>query len=422
MNEDFLQFVWHTRRFDHQQLTTTEGAPVEILNSGTWNQNDGPDFLDARIKIGNTLWAGHVEMHLKASDWMRHQHQHDSAFDNVILHVVLEEDVPVWLDSGSRIPCVELKARIANRLWTRYLQWLHGDHWIPCQPMIGQVDHLHRSMWLDRLLVERLQMKTAVVRERLAANGNDWEETFYQLLARNFGLTANAEAFEELAMSIPQRILARHKDQLMQLEALLFGQSGLLHDAPEEDYTRQLRSEYEFLRKKYKLTPLPASRWKWGRLHPPNFPTVRLAQFARLVQQSAHLFSKILEVESQSDVAALFDVALDGYWQSHFTFGKPVEKGPKRLGPETIRLLTINTIAPFLFLYGSTMQEETFKDKALHLLEQLPSEKNRIVSAWEALGWKAANAFESQALIHLKKHYCDRRLCLRCAIGAELLK
>lgn len=422
MNEDFLQFVWHTRRFDQQQLTTTEGASVQVLNPGTWNKHDGPDFLDARIKIGETLWAGHVEMHTKASEWLRHNHQNDPAFDNVILHVVFEEDEPVRTSTGSRIPGLELKNRIPDKLWTRYLQWQHGQHWIPCQTMIDQVGDLHRSMWLDRLLVERLQAKTSQIGERLAANGNDWEETFYQFLARNFGLTANAGVFEELAVSIPQRILARHKDQLLQLEALLFGQSGLLHDAPEEEYTRQLRSEYEFLRKKYKLTPLPATRWKWGRLHPGNFPTVRLAQFARLVQQSAHLFSKILEVEEQADVEALFSVELDGYWKTHFTFGKPVEKGPKRLGPDTIRLLTINSIAPFLFYYGSTMGEEVYKDKALHLLEQLPPEKNHLIKGWEALGWKAANAFETQALLHLKKNYCDQRQCLHCAIGAELLK
>ncbi len=422
MNEDFLQFVWHTRRFDQQSLSTTEGAPVQVLNSGTWNKHDGPDFLDARVKIGETLWAGHVEMHTRSSGWMRHGHQSDPAFENVILHVVFEEDEPVRLNNGSRIPCLEMKGRIPDRLWTRYLQWQHGRHWIPCQSMIGQVGALHRSMWLDRLLVERLQTKTAAVKDRLAANGNDWEETFYQFLARNFGLTANAGAFEELAMSIPQRILARHKDRLTQLEALLFGQSGLLHDAPEEEYTRRLRSEYEYLRKKYKLTPLPATRWKWGRLHPPNFPTVRLAQFARLVQQSAHLFSKILEIETQNDVEQLFCVQLDGYWQTHFTFGKPVDRGPKRLGTDTIRLLTINSIAPFLFLYGSTMGEEAYKDKALQLLEELPPEKNHIIKTWGSLDWKAANAFETQALLHLKKHYCDQRQCLHCAIGAELLK
>ena len=422
MNEDFLQFVWHTRRFEQQGLTTTEGATVLIVSQGIWNKHDGPDFLDARIKIGATLWAGHVELHTRSSEWRHHQHQNDPAFDNVILHVVFEEDEPVRSAKGGRLPCVELKTRIPSRLWTRYLQWQHGQHWIPCQRMIDQVGALHRSMWLDRLLVERLQLKTKVLSERLATNGNDWEETFYQFLARNFGLTANAEAFEELAMSLPQRILARHKDQLLQLEALLFGQSGLLHDTPGEDYPRQLRSEYEFLRKKYKLTPLSATRWKWGRLHPANFPTVRLAQFARLVQQSAHLFSKILEVEQQCDVEALFAVELDGYWKNHFTFGKTVDKGPRRLGTDTVRLLTINTIAPFLFLYGATMGEEAYKEKALRLLEKLPAEKNSILKQWESLGWKATNAFESQALLHLKKNYCNQRKCLHCAIGAELLK
>ncbi len=422
MNEDFLQFAWRTRRFDADNLRTTEGLPIEIVHPGSWNHHDGPDFLDARIRIGETLWAGHVEMHLKASEWHQHKHGEDPAFANVVLHVVYEEDQPVYTPAGVRLPCLELRQRLPEPLWVRYRQWLHGDHWIPCQALLPQASDLTRSLCLDRLLVERLQLKTEAMRQRLQENGQNWEDTFYEFLARNFGLTANAEAFAELARSLPQRILARHKDNLLQLEALLFGQAGLLHDAPDEPYAHALRTEYDFLRKKYRLTPLPPTRWHFRRLHPGNFPTVRLAQFARLVQRSAHLFSRILEIESQKDVESLFDVRLDGYWTNHYNFGKESSRGPRTLGPDTIRLITINTIAPMLFLYGSSIGEERHKDKALRLLEELPAERNRIIRGWEALGWKAANAFDSQALIQLKKHYCDRRRCLHCSIGAELLK
>ncbi len=422
MKEDLLHFLWRTRRFEQSGLRTTEGEPLEILSPGNHNTHAGPDFLDARLRIGDTAWAGNVEMHLNASEWLRHGHQGDTAYGNVILHVVLDEDQPVLRNDGSRIPCLEMRNLVLPGIAATYQRLLHNEHWIPCHNLFHTVPAITRSLWLDRMLVERLEQKTTAIRTALERNGGDWEETFYQILARNFGLKVNAEPFEMLARSLPQRILARHKDNLPQLEALLFGQSGLLPDATEEDYPLALKKEYDFLRKKYSLTPLEAAQWRFLRLHPGNFPTIRLAEFARLTAQSAHLFSRILEVEKQADIEALFTLKLGGYWLTHYTFGNESPKKNKSLGKEAIRLLTINTIVPFLFLYGKMRGEEAHKDKALQLLEALPPERNAILDGWQRLGVEPPSAYQTQGLLQLKNIYCDAKRCLECGIGAILLK
>jgi hypothetical protein len=272
------------------------------------------------------------------------------------------------------------------------------------------------------MLVERLEQKTTAIKAALERNGGDWEESFYQFVARNFGLKVNAEPFEALARSLPQRILARHKDDPLQLEALLFGQSGLLPERTDEDYPVSLKKEYDYLRKKYGLTPLDPAQWRFLRLHPGNFPTLRLAEFAKLVQRSAHLFSRILEVENQAHIEALFTVKLDGYWLTHYTFGNDSPKRNKSLGKDAVRLLTINTIVPFLFLYGKMRGNEAHKDKALHLLEALPPERNAILDGWQRLGVEPPSAYQTQGLMQLKNVYCDAKRCLSCGIGAAILK
>jgi Protein of unknown function (DUF2851) len=422
MKEDLLHFLWRTRRFEQTGLRTTEGEPLEIVSPGNHNTHAGPDFLDARLRIGGTTWAGNVEMHLTASEWLRHGHQGDAAYGNVILHVVLDEDQPVLRNDGTRIPCLEMRNLVPPGIAATYQRLLHNEHWIPCHNLFHTVPDMTRTLWLDRMLVERLEQKTTAIRTVLEANGGDWEETFYQFIARNFGLKVNAEPFEALARSLPQRILARHRDSLPQLEALLFGQSGLLPDQTDDAYPNELKKEYGFLRKKYDLTPIEAVQWRFLRLHPGNFPTIRLAEFARLVQRSAHLFSRILEVGTQKDVEALFTVKLDGYWLTHYTFDNISPQRNKSLGKDAVRLLTINTIVPFLFLYGKIRGEEAFKDKALHLLETLPPERNAILDGWQRLGVEPPSAYQTQGLLQLKNVYCDRKRCLECAIGAGLLK
>lgn len=422
MKEDLLHYVWRSRRFDFQNLLTTIGEPLEIITTGTHNTHAGPDFFDARIRIGDTLWAGNVEMHLRASEWQNHRHGEDRAYDNVVLHVVWEEDVPVLRSNGERIPCLEMQKRIAPALLKTYRELLHNEYWVPCQHHLHRVPDITRQLWLDRLMVERLEAKTATIAASLEGNQQHWEETFYQFLARNFGLKINAEPFEALARSLPLNILSKHKNNLLQIEALLFGQAGLLDVVFEDEYPQKLKKEYAFLQHKYNLSPLQGSQWKFLRLRPANFPTIRIAQFATLIHQSAHLFSKILAAQNLTELENMFELSLSNYWQTHYVFDKASTKRSKTLGQTAIHLLVINTIAPFLFVYGKLKAEPDLCDRAIRLLESVPPESNSIIDHWKSLGLAPAAAAQTQALLQLKNQYCDQKQCLRCALGNVVLK
>lgn len=422
LREDFLHYVWRFKQFDLQELKTTQGETIHIFDFGSYNTNGGADFINAKIKIGETIWAGNVEIHTLASEWYKHQHQNNPAYNNVILHVVWENDETIQRISGDEIPTFELKSRVSLKLKNSYLKLLHEQAWIPCANQIEQVSEFTKSNWLDRLLIERLEQKTSIIETALEHNQQNWEETFYQMIARNFGLKINVEPFERLAQSLPLITLAKHKNDLFQIEALLFGQAGFLKDNFEEAYPNRLKKEYEFLKHKYGLQPIPKTMWQFLRLRPPSFPTIRLAQFAVLIHQSLHLFSKILEAESPKAIESLLKVEVSGYWLSHYVLDKPSKTRKKSLGKSTIHLIIINTIVPFLFLYGQMKGEEVYKDKAFRLLESLPAEKNSIIDNWKNLNLKAENACQSQALLQLKKHYCDQKKCLHCGIGNAILK
>lgn len=422
MRESFLHFLWRSRRFNAQNLLSTENHPIEILHIGEHNTHAGPDFFNARLRIAQTLWAGNVEMHLRSSEWLAHGHSKDPAYDNVVLHVVLEDDQPVFRPNGERIPCLELRGRIPPKLLENYQRLEHEQAWIPCQHFFRNVPEVLRLNWLDRLLVERLEQKTAAVAEALQATGNHWEEAFYRSLAHSFGLKVNAEPFEALARSLPSLILAKHKSSLLQLEALLFGQAGFLQEKHLDDWPKELQREYRHLAHKYGLVPLAASQWKFLRLRPASFPTLRLAQFAALVHQSAHLFSKTLEAQNLRELENLFELRPGDYWNEHFQFDKLSAKRDKPLGRDFVHRLVINTIVPFLFHYGKTKGLEDPQKRAVALLEELPPETNTIVEGWEVLGLKARHAFQAQALLQLKTRYCDEKRCLECAVGAAILK
>lgn len=422
MREDFLHYLWRTKRLDARDLHTTEGESLEILHFGTYNPHSGPDFTNARLRIGDTIWAGNVEMHLCSSEWLVHGHQTDKAYDNVILHVVLEEDQVIARASGERIPCLEVKSLVPPKLSSTYLKLLHNEYWIPCQYHFFQVKEMTKNLWLERLLVERIEEKTNIISENLKCNNNNWEETFYQMLARNFGMKVNAEPFELLAKSTPLLTLLKHKNSLTQLEALLFGQAGLLESGFENDYPNQLKKEYNFLQKKYNLTPILGESWKFMRLRPASFPTIRVAQFATLIFQSNHLFSKMLAAKDIAELENMFELKLSNYWLTHYIFDKESKKSQKKLGKSAIHLLIINTIIPFLFLYGKLRSEDHYQDKALQLLEQLPPENNHIIENWHKLGMTPISASQTQALLQLKNQYCDSKRCLDCAIGNAILQ
>lgn len=422
MREDFLHFVWRLRRFRLTELKTTTGQVLEIIHPGLHNHHAGPDFLDARIRIDGTLWAGNVEMHLRSSEWHAHKHQEDPNYNNVILHVVLEEDVVIRHQDGEPIPCLDLRNYLPVGLAKQYLRLLHSEQWVPCQQQLYTVPEITFNLWLDRLLVERLEERTLALEERLDRNGGDWEETFYQSLAWGFGLKVNADPFLMLAESLPLKTLLRHKNSLPQMEALLFGQAGLLEEDFTDDYPQQLQKEYQFLKQKYQLQPLSTNHWKFMRMRPANFPSVRIAQWATLLFRTGQLFSKMLVAKNLREIENAFVVELSNYWQTHFRFDKASKKSTKTLGKARIHLLVINIIAPFIFLYGKKRGADIYQERALSLMEAVPAEHNHILSEWKALGIDAKQAGQSQALLQLKNSYCNEKRCLDCAIGCSILK
>jgi hypothetical protein len=402
-------------------LKTSSGENVQIITSGEHNTDAGPDFLNAKIRIGETLWAGNVEIHLKSSDWNLHNHQSDKAYDNIILHVVFEHDHTINRADGSSIPCLEIKNHFDPGLYNTYQTLMQSVSRIPCGHHLPGVEKIIISNWLHRLMIERMEEKVQSILSALEENHHNWEETFYQFLAQAFGAKVNSAPFRILARLLPVKILAKHKNNLFQLEALLFGMAGFLDEKFSDDYPNQLKKEFTFLRKKLALQPLKKHLWKFLRLRPANFPTIRLAQFATLIYKSSHLFSKILETEDVKSIAAFFDVEASAYWVDHYRFDKTSGKRKKTFGSTATDLLLINTIAPFLFVYGKLRGEEIFITRSIGLLENISAEKNNIINGWQELGITANSAFETQALLQLRNNYCKNYRCLDCAIGHKVL-
>jgi hypothetical protein len=417
MTEKLLQFIWQFQYFNNRNLQTTQGDTLQILQHGTYNTNQGPDFLNARIKAGNTIWAGNIEMHVNTSDWNAHQHSIDKNYSNIILHVVWKNDAVLSLP----FPTLELQPHVSSILLSRYEELMQSARFIPCQQHIRSVSALSFIAWKERLLIERLQQRTLYVEKLLHKNNQHWEETFWWMLARNFGIKINSDSFEKIAQSIPVNILAKHKNQVQQLEALLMGQAALLDKIFEDDYPNMLRREYVFLQKKYGLIKAHAPLY-FLRMRPANFPTVRLAQLAMLVQQSHHLFSLIKEAENLQQVHELLNVTANDYWHYHYVFDETTPFKKKKLGEQMVQNICINTIIPLLYAYGNINNNEKFKSKALQWLEMLAAEKNAITKGFQQLGVENKSAFDSQALIQLKNEYCNYKLCLQCAVGNQVLK
>ena len=420
--EEFLQYIWENKLFHTENLHTTANEKTEIISVGQRNSDSGPDFFNAKIKIGDTIWAGNVEIHKKSSDWKMHNHHKDKAYDNVVLHVVETADQAVYRTNGELIPTLLL--RYPEHLRTNYQQLLDAKTWIPCEPQFHKINPVELQLGFNRLMIERLENKTADILHHLEQNNNNWNETFYQLLARMFGFKVNAVPFELLAKSLPLSILAKHKSNLFQLEALLFGNSGLLNEQLLGDnYFLELRKEYSFLFKKYRLTPIESHLWKFLRLRPVNFPTLRISQLAALIHKADGLFSKITEIENINELKKLFKVKTSDYWTAHYNFNKPSKiTAQKELGETAAITVIINVVVPFLFVYGEKQNKIQLKNRALDFLEQLPPEKNSIVTKWENLGIRPRSAFESQALLQLKNLYCEKKKCLNCQIGVKLIK
>lgn len=421
MNEEFLYYLW-IYYLPGKRFTGTNAETIVIDNPGRKNTDSGPDFFNGRIRINKTIWAGNIEIHVKASDWLQHGHQNDVAYDNIVLHVVYEADISIKRKNGNLIPTLELKGKFDENIFRKYQRFVLSDQWIACQYDISRVNHFELMNWLYRLSVERLEEKSELIQKNLNKSRSDFNEVFYIHLMRSFGFKTNSEAFEQLGRSLPYLILTKHKASLMQIEALLFGQAGLLRGDFKDDYPNLLKTEYKFLAQKYSLRPLNAGIWKFMRMRPANFPSIRMAQFAQIFYHSSGLIHKILEAERLPDVIDLFRATASTYWQNHFRFDHLSPSFAKALGKSSIHLILINTIIPFVFVYGQYIQDERLKEKALNWMTVLPAERNSIINHYYKLGIVARNAMQSQALIQLKNVYCNKKKCLHCNIGHQLLK
>ncbi|MEI8280489.1 MAG: DUF2851 family protein [Bacteroidota bacterium] len=420
MNEALLQFIWQYSLYNSTDLYTNSGEKLIIIHPGVRNTNSGPDFLEGKIKIGDTILVGNIELHVNSSDWLKHGHQLDLAYNNVVLHVVYNIDNN---NVTEHIELFELKGNIPSHIHTQYAYLANSQQQLPCARLIPQVNDLVKSSWVSRLLAERWEQKLVDWNELLEKSAGDWRSLLYWRTAVNFGFKTNATPFLMLAQSIPLTVLAKHRENLLQIEALLFGQAGMLEDVFTEQYPITLKEEYSYLQKKYSLQPIPAHLWKFMRMRPANFPTVRIAQFAALVNKSLHLFSQIVEVSTVKEIVPLLSVTASEYWNTHYRF-EEVQKRPivKHLGISSIYNVIVNTIAPIRFLYASKQGESFEQEKALQLLDEIPFEQNSIIDIWETSGWKINDAGQSQALIQLYNAYCTKKRCLECAIGLNIIR
>jgi len=422
MTEDFLHYIWKYGLLNSKKFSSEDGQNIEILFPGYHNTDAGPDFLNARIRINETLWAGNVEIHFKASEWYKHKHNEDLKYDNIILHVVCENDCIVKRINNELITTLCIKNCFDEKLFKNYNDLLAGDMWIACEKNLKSVDNFLKNVWKEKLAVERLQNKSSHIQHVLENYKNDWSQTFYEFLFRNYGFKINAVAFEMLAKSLPLNYLAKHKNALFQIEALLFGQAGFLNNSLIDDYPLALLKEYKCLKQKFSLQPINYALWNLLRVRPQNFPQLRIAQLASLVYNSTALFSKVIEAESVESMFDMFSFSASDYWQTHYLFDKSVPPKNTKLGKSSIENILINTVIPFVFAYGLSKNDMALKERALTFLESTTAEKNHILSQWNALGIESKSALDSQALIELKNNYCDSKNCLNCMIGDYILR
>ena len=421
MQEDVLHYIWKHKAFESSNLKTTDGEDVVIVQLGQHNHNAGPDFFNAQIRIGEQLWAGNVEIHIKSSDWYVHNHEIDKAYDNVILHVVWEHDTEIFRKDNSVLPTLELKDYVSYNLISKYRQLMASKSWINCEAHFSEVDDFLLNNWLERLYIERLERKSDIISQLLKSSNNDWEAVLFKMLLKNFGLKVNGEAFFSLATSIDFAVFRKLQGDVLDMEALLFGQAKLLsNETIEENYFYDLRKRYEFQKKKFNLENNGVLPLQFFRLRPPNFPTIRLSQFANLYALEPNLFSKILDLNRVEEFYDFFNKGVSEFWMTHYTFGKTSKISKKMLTKTFIDLLIINTIIPLKFSYAKA-QGKTIVDVLFQLIKSIKMEKNSVVSKFLDLKPIEKHALSSQALLQLKNNYCDNNKCLHCAIGNSLI-
>tara|TARA_R110002072_G_scaffold112893_3_gene242009 strand:+ start:5181 stop:6452 length:1272 start_codon:yes stop_codon:yes gene_type:complete len=421
MQEDFLHYIWKHKKFRFNNLKTTTAKSIVVTSVGQHNFNSGPDFFNAKIKIGEQLWAGNVEIHINSSDWFLHSHEQDKTYDNVILHVVWEDDTEVFRKDNTAIPTLQLKDVVDVSMLNNYEKlFAKQNKWINCENDFASTDNFILSNWLERLYFERLERKSKTIKTLLDASKNDWESVLFKMLTKNFGLKVNGESFFSLAQSIDFSLIRKTQSNPQVLEALLFGQAGLLEKDVEDSYYSGLTDEYEFLKQKFGIKNNQVLPLQFFRLRPPNFPTIRLSQLANLYSKHQNLFSKVIELNKLEDFYELFKVSTSEFWKTHYTFQKESKSSTKTLSKSFVDLLLINTILPIKFSYAKQKGEEV-DSEIIKLATAIASEKNNIISAFNNLKKVSKSSLDAQALIQLKTEYCDKNKCLKCAVGNQFL-
>lgn len=423
MQEDYLHYLWEFQKWQISGLFTTEGLPVTVLAPGMHNLLSGPDFFNSRVVIGGQQWAGNVEIHIHSSDWYRHGHEKDPAYDNVILHVVWKHDSDIFRKDRSVVPVLELQNLISEETLEQYrdLVSVSSERWINCEKDLPKIDAFVFDNWLERLYIERLEAKSVLIFELLRRSAGDWEEVLFKLLAKNFGLNVNGDAFLSIAGSIPFSVIRKCRKDRDDLEALFLGQAGLLEKEVEDPHFRKLREQYLFLKNKFSLTAEGITPVKYFRLRPDNFPEVRLSQLAVVYHRRDHLFSEVIKTENPEDLKELFKAEAAAFWRTHYTFSKTHPERKKQLSNNFLNLLVINSLVPLKFCYQKAVGKEG--DVSWELMRQLPAEANRIITKFnEIRPGSAENALTSQALLQMKKDYCDRSRCLHCSLGLNILQ
>ncbi len=420
ISEKFLHYIWKNKLFDKEKLTDDNGNKIEVISAGMYNTDAGPDFFSAKIKIEDTIWAGNIEIHINSSDWYKHNHHTDKAYNNVILQVALNCDREILSQDNKKILSAELK--FDTKLIKKHSELLEEKEEIPCKHFIAKTDTFLLNSWLSSVLIERAEQKTKSAKLLLEQKNNNWEDILYIITAKSFGFKINSLPFEMLAKSLPLITLAKHKNNRFQIESLLFGQAGMLDDNIPDDYYLKLKKEYKFLKSKYKLKPIEAHLWKFLRIRPSNFPTVRISQFADLIYKTSHLFSKITEIKNVSELEKIFSIKASKYWDTHYKFGVETRFKCKKTGKSAINSIIINSVIPVLFLYGKEKDNTEITEKAVFFLENMKPEKNNITKKWENTGLKIKNAYFSQSLIQLYNEYCSKKRCLECRIGYKYIQ
>lgn len=418
--EQLLHYTWKHKIFPLKELTTTTGQVLEVIDSGQANTHAGPDFFNAKIKLDGVLWAGNIEIHSSSSDWFKHGHHTKPSYDSVILHIATNIDTEIHRSNGDTIP--QLRLECPAHVKENYRVLLNTFHYPPCYKIIPSLSAFNIHSWMSALQFERFQQKAEQVSERLKFCNNHWEDAFFITLARNFGFGVNSDAFETMAKHLPLRAVDKHRDNLFQVEAMFFGQAGLLQETSGDDYYMALKKEYEYLAHKFELKPMDAMLWRFLRLRPSNFPHIRIAQLAYLYHRNYGLLSQLMEKGTIEEIRELLKGGTSEYWLTHHLFGETSPHRTKTLSVQSLDLLIINTVVTFLYAYGMHKGNDLMCTRASSFLEQLKAENNYITRMWNECGIQANHAGDSQALIQLKKEYCDKKKCLYCRFGYEYLK